>query len=128
MYRIIACDLDETLLNSDHQVSDKDIETIARLGQMGVKFVLATGRGYRHSVVNVEVSDGLVINPARTSIGKFIRIREVGIMRTRSCSAPPEHSALSTRGSTTQAYDVFVILMPLHSSVFSSTATPGVEI
>ena len=46
MYRIIACDLDETLLNSDHQVSDRDIETIARLGQMGVKFVLATGRGY----------------------------------------------------------------------------------
>ena len=46
MYRIIACDLDETLLNSDHQVSDKDVESIARLTEMGVKFVLATGRGY----------------------------------------------------------------------------------
>ncbi len=46
MYRIIACDLDETLLNSDHQVSDKDVETIARMTEMGVKFVLATGRGY----------------------------------------------------------------------------------
>lgn len=46
MYRIIATDLDETMLNDDHQVSQKDIETINRLTEMGVKFVLATGRGY----------------------------------------------------------------------------------
>ena len=46
MYKIIACDLDETLLNSDHQVSNQDIETINKLTEMGVKFVLATGRGY----------------------------------------------------------------------------------
>ena len=46
MYRIIASDLDETLLNSEHQVSDRDRETIRKLSERGVKFVLATGRGY----------------------------------------------------------------------------------
>ena len=46
MYRIIAADLDETMLNDEHQVSLKDIESINRLTEMGVKFVLATGRGY----------------------------------------------------------------------------------
>ena len=46
MYKIIACDLDETLLNRDHQVSAKDIETIKKLTEHGIKFVVATGRGY----------------------------------------------------------------------------------
>ena len=46
MYRIIATDLDETMLNDDHEVSTKDIETINKLADRGVKFVLATGRGY----------------------------------------------------------------------------------
>ena len=30
MYRIIACDLDETLLNSDHQVSDMKERVLKR--------------------------------------------------------------------------------------------------
>ena len=46
MYKIIACDMDETLLNSEHQISAKDIESIKKLAAMGVKFVIATGRGY----------------------------------------------------------------------------------
>lgn len=46
MYKLVACDLDETLLNSDNQVSEKNIEAIKRADALGVKFVLATGRGY----------------------------------------------------------------------------------
>ena len=47
MYRIIACDLDETLLNCEKKVSAENIEAIAKAVEKGVKFVLATGRGYR---------------------------------------------------------------------------------
>lgn len=43
MYRLIASDLDETLLNSQKHVSIQDIESISNLSN--VKFVLATGRG-----------------------------------------------------------------------------------
>ena len=44
MYRIIAADLDETLLQTDKHVSKKDIETIRSFTD--VRFVCATGRGF----------------------------------------------------------------------------------
>lgn len=46
MYKIIACDLDETLLNEDKTVSKRNIEAIHKAKELGVKFVLATGRGF----------------------------------------------------------------------------------
>ena len=46
MYKIIACDLDETLLQTDRTISQKNIEAVQKARAMGVKFVPATGRGY----------------------------------------------------------------------------------
>ena len=46
MYKLIACDLDETLLSLDNTVSKKNIEAIQAADKLGVKFVLSTGRGY----------------------------------------------------------------------------------
>ena len=46
MYKLIACDLDETLLSMDRSISKKNIEAIKKASEMGVKFVPATGRGY----------------------------------------------------------------------------------
>lgn len=46
MYKIIACDLDETLIRSDRTVSKEDIEAIKKAKALGLKFVLATGRGF----------------------------------------------------------------------------------
>lgn len=46
MYKIIACDLDETLLSTDRTVSKENIKAIEKARQQGVKFVPATGRGY----------------------------------------------------------------------------------
>jgi len=47
MYKLIACDLDETLLRrSDSHVPDVNVEAIKKLKDYGVKFVVATGRGY----------------------------------------------------------------------------------
>ena len=46
-YKLIACDLDETLLNQEHRVANRNIAAIKRAQQeYGVKFVPATGRGY----------------------------------------------------------------------------------
>lgn len=47
MYKLIACDLDETLLSADRTVSQRNIEAIRKADAIGVKFVPATGRGYR---------------------------------------------------------------------------------
>lgn len=46
MYKMIACDLDETLLDDNHRISDKNKEAIQKAGKLGIKFVPATGRGY----------------------------------------------------------------------------------
>ena len=48
MYKIIVSDLDETLLRrSDKRVSEADRAAIAKAGELGVKFVPTSGRGYR---------------------------------------------------------------------------------
>lgn len=46
MYRIIVCDLDETLISRDRTISKENIEAIRKATEAGAKFVPATGRGY----------------------------------------------------------------------------------
>ncbi|MGI6608616.1 MAG: HAD-IIB family hydrolase [Erysipelotrichaceae bacterium] len=46
MYRIIACDLDETLLDYNKQMSKKDEESIRALDKE-VMFVMASGKSYK---------------------------------------------------------------------------------
>lgn len=46
MYKIIACDLDETLIRTDRTISKEDKEAIQKATALGVKFVPATGRGF----------------------------------------------------------------------------------
>ena len=51
-YKLIACDMDETLLNDHHQVCQRNIDAIQRAKhEFGVKFVPATGRGFRNNFV-----------------------------------------------------------------------------
>lgn len=46
-YKLIACDLDETLLNDQHLCCQKNVDAIKKAKEeYGVKFVPATGRGY----------------------------------------------------------------------------------
>ena len=46
MYKLIVCDLDETLLRLDRTISKEDISAIDKAKALGVKFVPATGRGF----------------------------------------------------------------------------------
>ena len=57
MFKLIACDLDQTLLSDDRKVSIRNIEAINKAKEYGVKFVIATGRGYQ-SVQDVLVEIG----------------------------------------------------------------------
>ena len=45
--RLVASDLDGTLLRSDHQVSERTLAALARLRADGIPFVLVTGRPIR---------------------------------------------------------------------------------
>ena len=46
MYKLIATDLDGTLLSSNHQLDPFTVATVRRLEQNGIQFVIATGRHY----------------------------------------------------------------------------------
>lgn len=46
MYRIVATDMDETFLASDHTVPQANIDAILRMRELGVLFVPASGRAY----------------------------------------------------------------------------------
>lgn len=45
-YKIIASDMDETLLNDQHAICQRNIDLIQKAKEKGVKFVPATGRGF----------------------------------------------------------------------------------
>ena len=46
MYKLIASDMDETLLNDQHKICQRNVELIMKAKEKGVKFVPATGRGF----------------------------------------------------------------------------------
>jgi hypothetical protein len=43
-YKLFVADMDGTLLNDHKELSDKDIQTIKKLQDFGIKFAVATGR------------------------------------------------------------------------------------
>lgn len=45
MYKLLAIDLDETLLTTDKTVSEKNRKALQKADEMGVRIVIATGRG-----------------------------------------------------------------------------------
>ena len=49
MVRCIAIDMDGTLLNSAQQVTDQNLEAIAKAQSLGIEVVIATGRSYKEA-------------------------------------------------------------------------------
>ena len=43
-FKAIVCDLDGTLLSTEHTISKNTIDTIKKITDQGVKFFIATGR------------------------------------------------------------------------------------
>lgn len=59
MYKIIALDMDGTLLNSQHQITPRTKEVITKAREQGIKVVLASGRpiaGIRRQLAELGIS------------------------------------------------------------------------
>ena len=54
MYRLLALDIDGTLVNSDHQMTEPTRQAVLRAKQAGLEVVLATGRRYSRTIHLVE--------------------------------------------------------------------------
>lgn len=50
MIKVIASDLDGTLLNTEHKLDLKTFETIKKVQEQGVRFIVATGRDYNSTM------------------------------------------------------------------------------
>jgi hypothetical protein len=49
MIKLIACDLDGTLLNSSMEISDANVQAIKRAQENGIEFMVASGRAPHES-------------------------------------------------------------------------------
>ena len=67
MYKIITCDLDETLLSMDRSICQRNLDAIRAATEKGIKFVCASGRGYM-SFQNTLQEIGLYDLPDQYSI------------------------------------------------------------
>ena len=83
-YKIVASDLDGTLLNKEQTVSEENLHAIAQMNSLGVEFVPTTGRGMNEidlSLINspdiryIIASNGAVVFDK--SIGKTILTRYI---------------------------------------------------
>ena len=57
-YKLVACDIDGTLLGSDMKLSEENINAISELSQKGIYFVPATGRSLSE-ISDVKNIDGI---------------------------------------------------------------------
>src|SRR6516225_6116680 len=86
MYKVIASDLDGTLLNSNHQVDPFTISTVRALEAQGVHIVIATGRHYCDVA---GIRDVLGIRPYLiTSNGARVHAPDDTLMHASDLAAP----------------------------------------
>lgn len=54
MIKVIASDLDGTLLNEHHMLSQRTIDAILRAQEKGIRFMVATGRNFKQAMVPLQ--------------------------------------------------------------------------
>ena len=83
MYRLIASDLDETLLDSEHRIPERVRLAIAAARERGARFVPATGRPYE-SVDDTLADLGLLDEP-----GEYVISFNGGVITENADTAHP---------------------------------------
>lgn len=53
-YKLIALDVDGTLLNDDHEISKRTMETVKAVSETGAEIILCTGRGPQNTIPFME--------------------------------------------------------------------------
>lgn len=54
MVKLIASDMDGTLVNSSHTISDKNVNAIKKAQEKGIEFIITTGRSYEDASPQVK--------------------------------------------------------------------------
>ena len=78
-YRVVAVDLDGTLLNSKGQISNAQVRYLRQLHARGVVTVLCTGRGLRtvfDHIVRLNIPDALPVVCSNGSTGTLCKVTQ----------------------------------------------------
>ena len=57
MIRVIASDMDGTLLGRDHKVAPETLEAVHKAQKQGIRFIIATGRNFRSAMEELKELD-----------------------------------------------------------------------
>lgn len=103
MIKVIASDLDGTLLGNNHKIAPQTRQAVERACHAGIRFIVTTGRSFHGALVAVK-DTGLTCD-FLTSSGAEIRDNQ---HRIQSCSPLP-YAACHDILSLTQSYPVDVV-------------------
>lgn len=54
MIKLIASDMDGTLVSSNHKISEADARAVKKAQEKGIEFIITTGRSYEDAVPQVQ--------------------------------------------------------------------------
>lgn len=54
MIKVIASDMDGTLLGDDHRIAPETLEAIKEAQKAGIRFMIATGRNFRGAMAELK--------------------------------------------------------------------------
>ena len=104
-YKIVASDLDGTLLNKEQTVSEENLRAIAQMNSLGVEFVPTTGRGMNE--IDLSLINSPDIRYIITSNGAVVYDKNIGkTILTRYISKDTVRLTLETL----RPYNVFIVV------------------
>lgn len=62
MYKLVACDMDDTFLQSSCGVPEPNVRALARMKELGVLFAPCSGRAYNSIAANLETIDRSILD------------------------------------------------------------------
>lgn len=90
MIRVIASDLDGTLLNEQHLLSERTIRAVKKTQEAGIRFIVATGRNFKQAIHAMGESGILcdyIVNSGAEIRNSKHEILQSGSMNIQDCKA-----------------------------------------
>lgn len=88
MIKVIASDMDGTLLNNNHQITERTIKAIKDAQDAGIRFVIATGRSFEqalHVLENTGIECDYIVYSGAEIRNANHEILQRGCMNTEDC-------------------------------------------
>lgn len=88
MIKVIASDMDGTLLNNEHKLSERTMNAIKTAQNAGIRFMIATGRSFEqamHVLYNADIECDYIVNSGAEVRNPQKEILQSGCMDMQDC-------------------------------------------